>query len=217
MTAHPIGVVVEGQTDRVAVANVLATRSLVIDPNRVVITNGKQRFDARLPKYNLAARHGPWLALRDADHDADGCPVALRRTLLTMPQSPALCLRLAVRTLEAWLLADADAFATHFAVTRSAGPETAGGPGPPEGGPRQRLPVVEASGRADRDGAPAWHVGAGARVHRIHQQVLPRFMAARRRCGGGSELAAGAARDRSADRGRDLVRFDDVVDPRNKS
>lgn len=122
MTAQPIGVVVEGQIDRVAVGCVLATRSLAVDPNRVIITRGKQRFDARLVNYNQAARHGPWLALRDADHDADGCPVTLRRTLLRVPQSPALCLRLAVRTLEAWLLADAEAVAKYFSVPRSAVP-----------------------------------------------------------------------------------------------
>lgn len=119
MTAQPIGVVVEGQIDRVAVESILATRSLAIDPHRVIVTGGKQRFDARLATYNLAARHGPWLALRDADHDASGCPVALRRSLLTVSQSPALCLRLAVRTLEAWLLADAEAFSAYFSVPRS--------------------------------------------------------------------------------------------------
>lgn len=129
MTAQPtavvaaIGVVVEGLTDRVALENILATRSRTLDPHRVIITGGKQQFDTRLAKYNLAARHGPWLALRDADHDADGCPVALRRALLAAPHCPALCLRLAVRTLDAWLLADADAFATHFSVPRSKVPK----------------------------------------------------------------------------------------------
>jgi len=155
LSAQPIGVVVEGQIDRVAVENILATRSLAVDPNRVIITGGRRRFDARLTKYNLAARHGPWLALRDADHDAGGCPVTLRRALLMVQQSPALCLRLAVRTLEAWLLADVDAFAAHFSVPRYTVPRDPEEPGPAEGDPRQRLSVLEASGGANGDGAPA--------------------------------------------------------------
>ena len=46
-------------------------------------------------------------------------PAALRRSLLTVPQSRGLCLRLAVRAIESWLLADAAAFSNHFAVSRS--------------------------------------------------------------------------------------------------
>lgn len=109
----------EGRIDQVAVQRLLSTREHSVDPHRVIVTGGKQRFDARLVKYNEAARHGPWLALRDLDNDADGCAASLRRELLAVPQSPALCLRLAVRTLEAWLLADRDAFVEHFAVPRS--------------------------------------------------------------------------------------------------
>lgn len=111
-----IGLVVEGATDRIAAEYLLAARNLEVDPHRVVVTGGKQRFDARLARYNQAARLAPWLALRDADRDANGCPAALRRSLLTVPQAPALALRLAVRTLDAWLLADREAFAAHFAV-----------------------------------------------------------------------------------------------------
>ncbi len=110
---------VEGLVDRVAAESILAARSRAVDPRRIIITRGKQQFDARLAKYNFAARHGPWLALRDSDHDAGDCPAALRQSLLVMPQSPALCLRLAVRTLEAWLLADAEAFSQHFSISRS--------------------------------------------------------------------------------------------------
>lgn len=112
-----IGLVVEGFTDRAAAERLLEIRGLQTDPNRVVVTGGKQRFDDRLIRYNQAARLAPWLALRDADRDAGGCPAALRRSLLTVPQEPGLCLRLAVRTLDAWLLADAEAFASHFNIS----------------------------------------------------------------------------------------------------
>jgi hypothetical protein len=111
-----VGLVVEGHVDRIAAEKVLASRGVAVDPMRVIITQGRTRFDARIASYNQAARHGGWFALRDSDLDSHGCPATLRRDLLSVPQSPALCLRLAVRTIEAWLLADADAFADHFAV-----------------------------------------------------------------------------------------------------
>lgn len=78
-----IGVVVEGATDRAAAESLLAARNLEVDPRRVVITGGKQRFDARLASYNRAAAHGSWLALRDVDRDALGCPVVLRGRLIS--------------------------------------------------------------------------------------------------------------------------------------
>jgi hypothetical protein len=139
-----IGLVVEGATDRVAVERLLAARGLEVDPGRLVITGGKQRFDARLAKYNQAARLGPWLALRDTDSDAGGCPVALRRSLLSDVQSPALCLRLAARSLDAWLLADREAFAAHFGVP------LAKVPADPEAAPRPKEALTHACRSATR-------------------------------------------------------------------
>lgn len=111
-----IGLIVEGSTDRYAAERLLATRDLRVDLARVIVTGGKQRLDARLAKYNEAAKFAPWLALRDSDRDAGDCPARLRQSLLTGAQSSALCLRLAVRTLDAWLLADRQAFSAFFSV-----------------------------------------------------------------------------------------------------
>ena len=133
-----VGLVVEGQIDRVAAGIILATRNLSVDPNRVIVTGGKNRFDARLSKYNQAALLNPWLALRDSDHDASDCPATLRHSLLTVPQSPAMCLRLAVRTLEAWLLADARTFSDHFSVPASKVPNE------PEGLARPKDALIKA-------------------------------------------------------------------------
>lgn len=115
-----IALSIEGPTDRAAAETILASRSLTVDPLNVYEKAGKGRLDPKIPGYNAAARHRPWLVLRDADHDCDGCPAKLRRRLLP-PDShtPGLCLRLPVRALEAWLLADTDAFADFFAVAMS--------------------------------------------------------------------------------------------------
>lgn len=43
---------------------VLRACGVQVDPRRVRVTDGKQEFGRRLPKYNEAARHAPWLAVR---------------------------------------------------------------------------------------------------------------------------------------------------------
>jgi hypothetical protein len=84
---------------------------------------GKNYLDKRLANYNRAAKHGAWLVVRDTDNDSGGCPVTLRSQLLQDVKNPALCSRLAVRSIDAWLMADGDAFAEEFAVSRARIPE----------------------------------------------------------------------------------------------
>lgn len=108
---------VEGLVDAAAATRLVRTAGHDVDPARIVVTRGKTTLDLRLPSLNRAARHLPWLVLRDADRDVGDCPLALRASLLTQPQEPLLCLRLAVRSLESWLLADAAALTSHFRVS----------------------------------------------------------------------------------------------------
>lgn len=110
----PVTVAVEGDTDVPVVEKILSSRSLVMGP--VFGRQGKGDLDRRMAAYNKAARHRPWFTLRDSDHDAGDCPARLRASLLDVPKSEALCLRFAVRTIEAWLLADREAFAATFGV-----------------------------------------------------------------------------------------------------
>ena len=90
------------------------------DPKRTFVLRGKGALDKKVGGYNRAAHHGAWLVLRDADHDQDGCVAAVREALVAArDQSDSLCLRLPVRALEAWLLADTEAFAREFSVPES--------------------------------------------------------------------------------------------------
>lgn len=115
-----VRVVVEGTTDLAAVEKVLVSRGARVDLGRAIIAGGRTNLDPRIPSYNAAAKHGAWFALRDADQDGDDCPIRLRETLLAHDeQVPSFCLRLAVRSLEAWLLADMEAAVEHFGVSRS--------------------------------------------------------------------------------------------------
>jgi hypothetical protein len=115
-----IAVVVEGPTDRAAVERILASRGWTVDSNRLFVVGGKAKLDARIAGYAAAAVHSPWFVLRDGDHDGDDCPARLVRQLIPSPDaSGGMCLRVAVRMVEAWLLADTAAVSEYFAVTTS--------------------------------------------------------------------------------------------------
>jgi hypothetical protein len=79
---------------------------------------GKAEIDRLIPKYADAARFGiPRLVLRDLDHDAP-CAGALVARLLA-ERADKLCLRIAIREIESWLMADIDAFVDAIPVRRS--------------------------------------------------------------------------------------------------
>lgn len=119
----PVALAVEGPTDRAAAEKILSSRSLSPDPGKTFVKRGKGQLDPSIGNYNQAARHFPWLVLRDADHDGGDCPARLRELLVPhSQQSPAFCLRFPVRSLESWLLGDAEAFSDTFAVPHAAVP-----------------------------------------------------------------------------------------------
>ncbi len=79
---------------------------------------GKAEVDRLIPKYADAAKHGiARLVLRDLDND-EQCAGALVARLL--PNSAnKLCLRIAIREIESWLMADIEAFASAIPVRKS--------------------------------------------------------------------------------------------------
>ncbi len=78
---------------------------------------GKPHLRRRIKGYNNAARFSLWMVLVDLDHEGD-CAPTLRDKWLPDPVSN-LCFRVAVREVEAWLLADAETLATYLSVTKS--------------------------------------------------------------------------------------------------
>lgn len=82
---------------------------------------GKDALDARIPGLIIAAEHGRRvLVLRDLD--AEPCAGPVVRRLAPCPP-PTFCLRLAVRAVEAWLLADHDGMARGLKVARAVLPD----------------------------------------------------------------------------------------------
>ncbi len=106
---------VEGPVDEAVLRRLIWDCGAI--PGAVYGKQGKDRLVQQVSAYNHAARIAPWVVLMDLDRDAD-CAAGLKNRLLPDP-SPTLCLRIAVRTVEAWLLADRERFSDFFAVTLS--------------------------------------------------------------------------------------------------
>jgi hypothetical protein len=110
-----VSVAVEGYADE-AVARSLCKHSQV-EVTVVHNCRGKGALDRRLPGFNAAARYANWLVLRDLDHDAS-CAPSLRQSLLP-DASSGMAFCIVIREVEAWLLGDAEQFATFFRVPRA--------------------------------------------------------------------------------------------------
>jgi hypothetical protein len=118
-----VSVAVEGDVDEAVARRLVAAAGAELGP--VYGKTGKAALRAKINGYNNAARRVPWLVLVDLNGDA-GCAPLLRTAWLAAP-APQLCFRVAVRQVEAWLIADGETLAAYLRVARSripAQPET---------------------------------------------------------------------------------------------
>jgi len=106
-----VGVTVacEGDLDEAVIRVALGSEALSVAA--AYGKNGKPALLKRVQGYNAAARFGPWLVAVDLDQDYDCAPAAAAAWLPSPSQD--MCFRVAVRSVEAWLMADADHLA-HF-------------------------------------------------------------------------------------------------------
>lgn len=132
--------------------------------------HGKGWLDKNLPRYARAAAFAPWWILRDLDTDADCAPSLVRR-LLPGPESH-ISLRIAVRSVEAWMLADRAGVARFLSV-----PETAV-PGAVEGLDDAKRALLElarsSANREIREGLPP-RQGSGVLVGPAYVSFLSEF------------------------------------------
>ncbi|MEJ5340500.1 MAG: hypothetical protein WHT09_02945 [Thermogutta sp.] len=103
---------VEGIVDEAVVRRLI--QHVGATPGEIYGRNGKQSLRRKVHGYNKAAQHSPWVILVDLDQDAE-CAPALRATWLADP-APWLCFRIAVRAVEAWLMADRRGIASFLRV-----------------------------------------------------------------------------------------------------
>ena len=118
-----ISAAVEGDVDEAVVRRLVAHAGG--QTGDVYGKNGKPALRRRIDGYNNAARYTPWVVLVDLDNDAD-CAPSIREEWVPAP-APNLCFRIAVREVEAWLMADVQTLARYLSVGLSrisADPET---------------------------------------------------------------------------------------------
>ena len=106
---------VEGPVDEAVARRLIA--HVGGSPGAVYGKEGKQALCKRIHGYNHAARHAPWLVLVDLNGDAD-CAPPLRQAWLPN-LAPRMCFRIAVRQVEAWLMADREALAKYLSIAPS--------------------------------------------------------------------------------------------------
>lgn len=110
-----VTIAVEGTTDAAVAKRLLKDTGFRL--GREYVKHGKDALMRSLSGYNNAARFSCWLVLRDLDHDAV-CAPQLRERLLPAP-SKFMRFHIAVRAVEAWILADTKSFSTYFSVAES--------------------------------------------------------------------------------------------------
>jgi hypothetical protein len=156
MDSGIVTIAVEGDADASVVQRVLESLGLSVGPAYVL--RGKGNLDKKLSAYNNAAQHGRWLVLRDLDRDA-ACAPSLLAQLLPKPAAH-MHLRIAVRAVEAWLLADPEGLSRFLKV----GPQAI--PMDPEGldDPKQSLVNVARHSR-DRAIREDMVPEEGTRIH----------------------------------------------------
>ena len=113
MTSPIVNIAVEGPSD-LGVARAVIRAAGLSPTEHPYVMNGKGNLDKRLPAFCNAAKLGPWLVLRDLDRAP--CTGGLIAELA--PRRPRLLIfRIAVRSVESWLLADRSRIAEFLGVS----------------------------------------------------------------------------------------------------
>lgn len=135
---------------------------------------GKSNLRKQINGYNQAAHYSPWVVLVDLDRDND-CAPDLKTEWL--PESaPHMCFRVAVRAVEAWLLADRESLAKFLSVSISRlplHPETLDNP---------KHDMIELAGRSRRRGIRESMVprpGSGRKVGSAYTSQMIEFVQTR--------------------------------------
>lgn len=161
---------VEGATDVPVAQKVI--RHFGREPRQVLVARGKHRLDERIAKWNNSSNLRPFLVLRDWDQNdrAQCVPEHVRFLLGGALHAPNLLLRVPVRAVESWLMADRDGFAEFFKTSRvPASPES-------EARPKEALVNACRSSRSPtirRDMLP--DVGSRRSVGRLYEARIIEF------------------------------------------
>jgi hypothetical protein len=109
----------EGDLDEAVLRSV--ARHAGISLGSVYGRKGKPHLLRSLAGFNNAAKFAPWIVVVDLDRDCDCAPPCVKKWLPA--PSPRMCFRIAVRAIEAWLLADRERMAEWIGVKISQVPQ----------------------------------------------------------------------------------------------
>lgn len=164
-------VAAEGALDLAVVDKVLQQtgHEILVAHNK----GGHTKLDANLSGFANASNYSPWIVLRDMDRNQ--CPVTLRNDLLPdHGDFPGLYLRIVVREIEAWLLADSANLARFFGVAK------ANFPNDPEAEMRPKSVLLSLAQRSRnrnlREGLIPRR-GSGATIGPEYNAILQKFVA----------------------------------------
>jgi hypothetical protein len=187
----PVTIVVEGDTDVPFARKILEHVGLVA--GNVHDRAGKDQLDSKLPGYLAAARHAPWLVLRDLDPDALCASDLLRQ--LGVPPSSAACVRIPVRAIESWLLADSKTVSSFFRVREGLVPTL------PDAEPDPKRALVDLARRSNKRSISSGMVprhGSTRRVGPLYEQMMIEFGSDHWRAAAASKSSPSLARCLSA-------------------
>lgn len=151
----PISAAVEGAVDEAVIRRLVTSVGGYV--TRVYLGNGKDGVLKNLPGYNHAACFAPWVVLLDLDDEC--CAPPCRQRWLPHP-ARLMCLRIAVRAIESWLLADRERIADLLRVSVSRVPEN------PESLPDPKGALID--------------LARQSRSRRVRNELVPRPAAGRR-------------------------------------
>lgn len=114
-TAPSVTIAVEGDLDQQ-----VAVRLIEEAGGTIYLVHGKRGkpwLREQIGGYRNAAQYSRWVVLVDLDHDA--CPPELRNEWGVSAGAEALCFRVAVPSIESWLLADRENIASFLGIARA--------------------------------------------------------------------------------------------------
>lgn len=133
---------VEGNLEAAVLPEIFRQLGLGDSMLRVRIAGGGMRFWREAIRYNEAAKHKTMIGL--ADLEQAPCAAELLHQRLPAGRLPTFHLRLAVRMLDGWLMADREAFARWLGVSVALIPPS------PDDEPHPKRRVVELAGRSSK-------------------------------------------------------------------
>jgi hypothetical protein len=117
MTPIYVSLATEGLLDEQVLRRLLTQSGRDYHPTVCYGKRGKDHLKQNIPRFNFAASHTPFIVLADLDNE--DCAPSLVNRWLPKGSNRNLVLRIAVREIEAWLIADRERLAHFLGVAQS--------------------------------------------------------------------------------------------------